>query len=321
MLTISQFSRAKKEITSPTFAKWNFSSPSWADFTKPTAQELEALAVKTNIPLSILKESTHPHQRANVTVLDKYVQFVFIASVKHEDSYTTTPLVMFLNKETLITIHEKPLPSFEQVYTLLKNHKEPLFERGMPSVAVHICSALTENFFSSLEDLNSKIDHVEQEVIENPGNVHPRHIFKFKRTLLLYQRSLFPNKDAVVALGSTTTLRFSPEDRREISDLANDLNELLYLVSTYQDILTNVLDMYLSSVSNNMNKIMKTLTIITAFVMIPTFIGSIYGMNFQQTSPWNMPELYWQYGYLFALGLMAVSVFITYLVFKKKKWL
>jgi len=93
------------------------------------------------------------------------------------------------------------------------------------------------------------------------------------------------------------------------------------MVGTYRDILTGTLDIYLSSISNNLNQVMKTLTIVASFVLIPTLISGIYGMNFSNASPYNMPELFWKYGYFFALGLMLASMILTYVFFRKKGWL
>jgi len=103
--------------------------------------------------------------------------------------------------------------------------------------------------------------------------------------------------------------------------LYNDVTQLIDMEGTYRDILTGTLDIYLSSISNNLNQVMKTLTIVASFVLIPTLISGIYGMNFSKASPYNMPELYWQYGYFFALGLMLFSIIFTYIFFRKKGWL
>ena len=98
--------------------------------------------------------------------------------------------------------------------------------------------------------------------------------------------------------------------------LYSDTTQLIDMVSTYRELLTGALDIYLSSTSNNMNNIMKKLTIITSFTMIPTLIASSYGMNFR-----SIPELSWKFGYPFAILLMALSVILTYLYFKKMEWI
>jgi len=102
--------------------------------------------------------------------------------------------------------------------------------------------------------------------------------------------------------------------------LYDDVTQLIDTEGTYRDILTGTLDIYLTSVSNDLNKVMKTLTIVASFVLIPTLITGVYGMNFNVNSPFNMPELTWQYGYFFALGLMALSIILTYVFFKRKGW-
>jgi magnesium transporter len=142
--------------------------------------------------------------------------------------------------------------------------------------------------------------------------------------LIHIHKALIANRDVISAIEKRYLEEFKDEDLRSFRDLYHDTAQLIDLVSTSRDVLTSILDMYLSSVSNNMNKVVKTLTALSAFVLIPTLIASIYGMNFHGgdgAHPWNMPELYWQHGYLFALGLIALSFIGTFIYFKKKDWL
>ena len=93
-------------------------------------------------------------------------------------------------------------------------------------------------------------------------------------------------------------------------------------MENYRDIASSLIDIYLSSLNNRINEVMKVLTIIATIFMPLTFIAGVYGMNFKtETSPWNMPELNWVYGYPFALGLMAAVTIIMLIYFKSKKWI
>ncbi len=94
------------------------------------------------------------------------------------------------------------------------------------------------------------------------------------------------------------------------------------MLENYRDIASSLIDIYLASVNNRLNEVMKVLTVIATIFMPLTFIAGVYGMNFKtEVSPWNMPELNWYYGYPFALGLMAMVTIIMLIYFKNKKWL
>ena len=134
-------------------------------------------------------------------------------------------------------------------------------------------------------------------------------------------KALAANREVISSIEKEYVSNIDKKNIKRFRTLYNDVTQLIDTEGTYRDILTGILDVYLSSVSNNLNKVMKTLTIGASFILIPTLIASIYGMNFNTASPYNMPELLWNYGYFFALGSMVLSVSITYIFFKRKGWL
>ena len=124
------------------------------------------------------------------------------------------------------------------------------------------------------------------------------------------------NREVIASIEKEYLTEIDKAGAKRFRTLYNDTVQLVDMSATYRDILTGTLDTYLSSVSNNLNQIMKTLTIGASFVLVPTLIASIYGMNFK-----FMPELHWKYGYIFSIGIMALSVFATWLFFKRKNWI
>ena len=224
-------------------------------------------------------------------------------------------------KRDIITICDKPVLGIESIRKLPKTQISLIFKRGAPYFVYRFIDSLISDFFNILDTTEDYIDNIEDKVLQEKTALVPKKIFIQKRTLLYIYKSLIANREVISSIEREYLREFRKEEMRLFRDLYNDIAQLIDIVSVYRDILTSVLDMYLSSVSNNLNKIMKVLTAISAFVLIPTLISGIYGMNFQRVSPWNMPELYWKYGYVIVLGIMVLSVIIVYIWFKKKGWL
>jgi len=132
--------------------------------------------------------------------------------------------------------------------------------------------------------------------------------------------NLTGNREVIAGIEKEYVMHIEKKNVKLFRNIYNDVVQLIDMVSTNREILTGAMDIYLSSISNSMNVIMKTLTIISAFVLIPTLISGVYGMNFAGGGL-NMPELTWRYGYVFALLLMLVSVLVLFIWFKKRKWL
>ena len=130
-----------------------------------------------------------------------------------------------------------------------------------------------------------------------------------------------PRRDPRAASRKTTPF-IGNQTRLFLRDCHDHAIQLIDLLESYRDICSDIRDFYLSSVSTRMNEIMKTLTIIATIFMPLSFIAGVYGMNFNtETSPWNMPELNWRYGYPFALGMMAAVAGIMLHYFKRHGWI
>ena len=137
-----------------------------------------------------------------------------------------------------------------------------------------------------------------------------------KKVLIYFHRSLIANREVIAGIEKEYLNEIKKKELKRFRELYNDVIQLIDMSETYREILTGSLDMYLSTISNNMNLSMKRLTVYATFILLPTLISGLYGMNFRY-----MPELYWPWGYWYALGLMALSVILLFIFFKKKKWI
>jgi len=135
------------------------------------------------------------------------------------------------------------------------------------------------------------------------------------------RRSLWPLREIVAGLVGSTLEMISDEVRPYLQDCHQHVMQIIEIVTNYNEAAAALTDLYLSTISNSMNAVMKTLTIIATIFIPLTFIAGVFGMNFNtERSPLNMPELNWYWGYPAALLLMAVIGFFMYFYFKRKKW-
>ncbi len=137
-----------------------------------------------------------------------------------------------------------------------------------------------------------------------------------------FRRAVWPLREALNALLHDETELISKETRVYLRDCYDHTIQLIDMIETYREIGNGLMDVYLSSVSNRMNEIMKVLTVIATIFIPLTFVTSLYGMNFDRTtSPYNMPELGWRYGYPAAWGVMLLMAIGLLLYFRHKGWM
>jgi len=299
------------------------SSKCWTNCINPTKKELKDISEKAKISLSELKNVLDEEERPKVSDLENYSLIIVRTPWVQHDEILTTPISIFIskNRNNVITITLKEVNSVKKIKELIDSKKIDIYEKGISFFTYRLIDEVLDTYFSILDILEEKIDMIEDKVVEKPDKLTVQHIFSVKKTLIFFHRSLTANREVISAIEKEYVANIDKKNIKRFRALYNDVTQLIDMEGTYRDILTGTLDIYLSSISNNLNQVMKTLTIVASFVLIPTLISGIYGMNFSKASPYNMPELYWQYGYFFALGLMLTSIIFTYIFFRKKGWL
>ncbi len=295
----------------------------WAHCVNPTKKELKEISEKANISLNELDKILDEEERPKVYDLENYSVIIVRAPLVELDEISTTPISIFISKDknNAITISLKETKAIHEIKHRIDTKKIDLYAKGISFLTYKILDEVLSTYFTILDILEEKIDVIEDKVVEKPNKTTVQNIFSMKKTLIYFHKALIANREVITSIEKEYVANIDKKNIKRFRALYNDVTQLIEMEGTYRDILTGTLDVYLSSVSNSLNQVMKTLTIGASFILIQTLIASIYGMNFINNSPWNMPELYWQYGYFFALGTMVISVVITYLFFKRKGWL
>lgn len=174
---------------------------------------------------------------------------------------------------------------------------------------------MVDNYFIVLEKLGEKLEEVEVKIIEKPHADDQKQLYFLKQELMTIRKAVLPLRDMFGTLIREESPLIIPATNIYLRDLYDHVLQILDTIETYREIVENIQNIYLTSLSNKMNSVMKTLTVFTAIFMPLTFIAGIYGMNFN-----NMPELRHPYGYFYTLGFMAIITAALWLYFKWKKY-
>lgn len=193
---------------------------------------------------------------------------------------------------------------------------------GADYLAYALVDTVVDHFFPVLDRIGERIEMIEDSLLTDPTREDLNHLHELKRDLLLLRRSAWPLRDAVGNLLRGDLELLGDETRVFLRDVADHVHSVIDIVETYREMASSLVDLYLSSVSNRMNEIMKVLTIIATIFIPLSFIAGLYGMNFDPSaSPWNMPELDWYWGYPFALGIMLALAAGLLVFFRRRGWL
>jgi magnesium transporter len=179
-----------------------------------------------------------------------------------------------------------------------------------------LLDAIVDHYFVVLERIGEKLEDLEEEITGSPSQQVLKNLYALKQELIFMRRSVWPLREIISSLDREESVLIRKEIRKYIRDIYDHTIQVIDTTESFRDSTGSLLDLYLSSVSNRTNDVMKVLTMISTIFMPLTFIAGVYGMNFEY-----MPELKWRYGYFVVLGLMVISIIIMFIWFRRKKWL
>jgi magnesium transporter len=300
-------------------------SVSWVDVQGLGSEEiLQRLGKVFSLHPLVLEDVVNVPQRPKVEEYEN--QLVIIARMvmcPHQKAGFVTEQVSFiLSKHYLLTVQEEPnLDTFNPVRERLRTSKGTIRKHGADYLAYTLIDTIIDGFFPVLEAYGEQIESLEDEVVSNPTHQTLEKIYALKRELLTLRRAIWPQRDAINALIRDGSDLITDEVRIYLRDCYDHAVQVLDMVETYRELASSLMDVYLSSVGNKMNEIMKLLTVISSIFIPLTFIAGIYGMNFNtERSPLNMPELNWYWGYPLCLILMLSIAGGLIFFFWKRGW-
>ncbi len=282
---------------------------------------LERLGERFGLHPLTLEDVLNTHQRPKLEDYGDY-QFVVMKLVHAGERIETEQISMFLGYNFLITFQEVPGDVFEPIRERIRKGRPRIRGAGADYLAYALLDALVDHFFPVLEAYGEKIEALEDELVDNPTTDTLARIHGIKKELLLLRRAAWPQREVVNGLERLESANLRKETRVFLRDCYDHAIQVMDMLETYRDLASGMLDVYLSSVSNRMNEVMKVLTIMASIFIPLTFIAGIYGMNFDpQASPWNMPELGWRWGYPAVWLVMLGIGGALFVYFRRKEWL
>ncbi len=268
-----------------------------------------------------LEDVVNVHQRPKV---DAYKSHYFIVArmAEMQDRLETQQISMFLGTNYILTFQETESSRFNPLHNRIRDKSGRIRKSGPDYLAYAILDSCIDHYFPVLEKYGEELETLEDQVVINPSSQFVSEIHEMKRDLLSLRRAVWPLREAINSLIREPSQLITDETRVYMRDCYDHTIQVIDLLENYRDIAGDLMEVYLSSVSNRLNEIMKILTIFTTIFIPLTFIAGVYGMNFNTgKSRWNMPELNWHYGYFFSLTLMAALAAVMLIYFRKKGWL
>jgi magnesium transporter len=273
-------------------------------------------------PLTI-EDILNTTQRPKIDVYDDYVYLVvrMHSYDAEQQAIMTEQVSIILGASFVLTFQERPGDIFDAVRERIRTGRGKIRKMGNDYLAYSLLDSVVDSYFAVLERVGEEFELLEENLMDNPAAGILQRIHFLKREMILMRKAIWPLREVIGALQREDIALISEALHVYLRDLYDHTIQVIDTVETFRDMLSGMVEIYLSSVSNRMNEVMKVLTIFAVIFIPLTLIAGIYGMNFNpDRSPLNMPELNWYFGYPFALGLMAAVGLLLTVIFKRKGW-
>jgi magnesium transporter len=271
-----------------------------------------------NLHPLVLEDIVNTVQRPKIEDYDSYL-FIVLRMLRPTGTggFTSEQLSIILSDNHLFTFQEGIQGDvFNTVRERIRNGKGKIRGMGADYLAYALIDAIVDSYFSVLEDLGERIVNLEEELTAMPDRSTLHMINEIKKEIIFLRKAVWPLREAVSFLERGDSQLLSDATRLYFRDVYDHTVQVIDTVETYRDLLSGMFDLYLSSISNRTNEIMKFLTVIGTIFMPLTFLVGVYGMNFK-----HLPELEWHNGYFMLWGLMLALAAAMIIYFRRKRWL
>jgi len=266
----------------------------------------------------VLEDILNTDQRPKLEDFGEYLYIVLKMLRKGEGTDIATEQVSLILGVNFVISFQEGIKGdvFDPIRERIRNGKGKLRSMGADYLVYSLMDAIVDNYFVVLEATEERIEQLEEEVMVSPSAETVRKLHKLKRDMIFLRKAVWPLREVLSAMTRRESKLISDQVALYLRDVYDHVIQVIDIVEASRDILSGMLDIYLSSMSNRLNEVMKFLTVIGTIFMPLTFLVGVYGMNFEY-----LPELEWHYGYyavwIFMVALSAAMI----LYFKRKRWL
>jgi len=265
----------------------------------------------------ILEDILNTEQRPRAEDFGDYI-FIVLKNIRTfaVREIQADQISIILGKNFVCSFQEKESALFDSIRDRLRADKGRIRKAGADYLAHHLMDAIVDQYFVVLEDMEEKIERLEDDLVRQTTPARLEEIHQLKKELIVLRKSLWPLREAIASLQRSDSPLIDGSDLIYFKDISDHIIAIIDTIDTFRDLLAGMLDIYLSAASMKMNQVMKVLTIIATIFMPLTFLAGIYGMNFEY-----MPELAWPWGYFFIWGLMLTIAAAMLILFRRRKWI
>jgi magnesium transporter len=266
----------------------------------------------------VLEDIMNTGQRPKMEDFGDYLFIVLkMLHYDEEENETKTEQVsLILSSKFVISFQESEGDVFDSIRERIRSDRGRIRKMRVDYLAYSLIDAIVDNYFMVLEKIGEKIEDIEDELVKNPTPEVLHTIHRLKRELIFLRKSVWPLREVISRLERWESPLIDKSIDIYLRDVYDHTIQVIDALETFRDMLSGMLDIYLSSISNRMNEVMKVLTIIATIFIPLTFIAGIYGMNFKY-----MPELDWFWGYPMVYTVMLAVSAVMLVYFRRKKWL
>jgi magnesium transporter len=279
---------------------------------------IESLGERMGLHPLVVEDIAHTGQRPKLEEYDGYVYFVLrmLRWDRERDEAEDEQVSLILGSGWVLSLQERPGDVFEPLRNRLRTGRGRVRQLGADYLVYALIDAVVDHYFALLERLGDLVEDMGEGLTQDPQPEAAETIRRLKRELLFVRKAVWPLREVLNILQRDESPLIERETRVFLRDAYDHVIQVIDTIETYRDMIAGQLDVYMSSVSNRMNEVMKVLTMIATIFIPLSFLAGLYGMNFV-----NMPELGWRYGYYGLLGVMASVALGMIVYFHRKRWL
>ena len=286
--------------------------------------EIEKLGKYYELHPLLMEDISNTNQRPKI---DEYPGYIFMVvkmlyfpkqnSDKNINSLVIEHISLVVGKDYILTFQESDGDVFEGVRDRITNNKGRIRSNGADYLLYCLLDAIIDNYFEVMDDISEKIEILEEELFQTQASDEITfQIQELKRTILRIRRAVFPLREVLSRIDKLGDDLIEEKTRNYFRDLYDHIIQVSENIDIYREMTRGLMEMYMTTISNRMNEVMKVLTIMATIFIPLTFIAGVYGMNFEY-----IPELRWKYSYFVLWGIMILIFLLMLYYFRRKKWL
>ncbi|NNK49071.1 MAG: magnesium/cobalt transporter CorA [Gemmatimonadetes bacterium] len=268
----------------------------------------------------VLEDAVNMGQRAKVEAFGD--QLFIVVRMPLPGHAGTEQVSMLLGKGFLLTMQEEAGDCFDPVRVRIRHGSGRIRSRASDYLAYALIDSVVDGYFPVLEALGDELDALEDEVFGEPDQDTLARLHALKRDLVNLRKAIWPHRDMLAIMQREADHLIEEDTQKYLRDAYDHVVRIIDLTEALRDVASDLMNTYLTMVSNRMNEVMKVLTIVATTFIPLSFIAGLYGMNFDPSaSRWNMPELGWAFGYPAALLVMLAVAVGMFLFVRSRRWL